>query len=101
MLPCCGHFMLANQTMDSVYISGCDNGIDWAARHENDGIHLITAIGRRVVINPTRYCTEVLRFADAVEAFYQSCSPKILPEDEIGRDGYQAFWNEWHRRRGI
>lgn len=99
MLPCCGHFMLANQTLDNVFISGCDNGIDWAVRHENGGIHLITATGRQVVINPARYCTEVFRLANGVEAFYQNCSPKILPEDEIGRDGYRAFWNEWHRRK--
>ena len=42
----------------------------------------------------------VLGFADTVEACYQSCQPKKLPEDEFSRRGYQAFWNEWHRRRG-
>ena len=26
--------------------------------------------------------------------------PKELPENEIDRSGYIAFWNEWRRRRG-
>lgn len=99
MLPCCGHFMLANQTRDNVYISGCDYGIDWTVRHEEGGIRLITATGRQVVIDPTLYRSDVLKFADAVEAFYKSSSPKFLPENGIDREGYQAFWNEWHRRR--
>ena len=100
MLPCCGHFMLANEEMDTVSIIGCDNGIDWTVRHEDGGIRLITATGRQVVIDPTLYCSDVLEFSDAVEEFYESSSPKILPENEIDREGYQAFWNEWHRRRG-
>ena len=99
MLPCCGHSMIANDARDSVAIIGCDNGIDWTVRHENGGIRLITATGRQALIDKVLYRKEVLRFADAVEAFYQSCKPKILPEDEIGREGYQVFWNEWHRRR--
>ena len=26
------------------------------------------------------------------------CCPKELPADELDRNGYIAFWNEWHRR---
>lgn len=44
------------------------------------------------------YTNEVFKFADMVENFYMSCSPKILKEP-FERDGYTAFWNEWHRRR--
>jgi len=99
MLPCCGHGMIANEAMDTVSIIGCDNGIDWTVRHEDSEIRLITATGRQVVIDSALYRKEVLRFTDAVEVFYKSCSAKILPQDEIGRDGYQDFWNEWYRRR--
>lgn len=99
MLPCCGHFMIANKAMDNVYISGCDYGIDWTVRHGDDGVRLITATGRQAVIGPALYRSEVLQFAGAVEAFYKSCSPKILPEDELSREGYQTFWNEWNRRK--
>lgn len=47
------------------------------------------------------YREEVFRFADEVEAFYNQCYPKVLPNDEYTQDGYTAFWNEWHRRRQI
>lgn len=100
MLPCCGHSMIANDTRDSVAIIGCDNGIDWTVRHEEGGIRLITNSGRQAVIDPVLYSSEILRFADAVETFYKSCSQKVLPENEIDCEGYQTFWNEWHRRRG-
>ena len=61
----------------------------------------LLAVERQVEawIDLPRYRAEVLRFADTVEAYYQSCQPK-RPEDEFSRRGYQAFWNEWHRRRG-
>ena len=26
------------------------------------------------------------------------CAPKELPPNEYDRNGYIAFWNEWHRR---
>ena len=45
------------------------------------------------------YKEEVFRFADKVEALYNSCAPKEVPENEFRRNGYIAFWNEWHRRR--
>ena len=44
------------------------------------------------------YQREVLCFADKVEAYYKSCQPKHIPDDEFERNGYLAFWNEWHRR---
>lgn len=47
------------------------------------------------------YRREVVRFADKIEAYYESCSPKIIGEDEYDRVAYTAFWNEWHRRRSF
>ena len=35
-----------------------------------------------------------------VEGYYRRCAPKVLPEDEFGRQGFLAFWREWRRRRG-
>ncbi len=101
MLPCCGQCMIADEAMQAITIIGCDNGINWAVRHEKEGIRLITATGREVLIENTLYYKEVLRFADAVEAFYKSCSPKVLPENEMEREGYQTFWKEWHRRKKL
>lgn len=99
MLPCCGHTLIADNIMENVSIIGCANGVDWAVRHEKSGILLETVTGRQVLVDKTLYRNEVFRFADSVEKFYKRSSSKILPEDAIDRAGYQAFWNEWHRRR--
>jgi hypothetical protein len=51
------------------------------------------------VIWPCAHRKTVFEFVDKIEAFYNSCWPKILPKDDFARDGYLAFWNEWRRRR--
>ena len=98
MLPCCGHTLITNDSIDTVDISGCDNGVDYAVRHENENIIIFTESGNTYTIPFEEYRDEVLRFAYLVEEFYNKSSPKILPLDEWERDGYTAFWNEWERR---
>lgn len=99
MIPCCGHSIYANKELTDVMICGCDNGTDWSTIHEGDNVKLILPTGQEVVVLRADYKVEVFHFADKVEAFYKACTPKILPQDEIDRNGYIAFWNEWHRRR--
>lgn len=99
MLPCCGHFIIANEALDEVTISGCENGIDWSVIHKDNMVILEIEDGTKESILLEKYKLEVYRFADMIEEFYNSCTPKELPEDEFDRDGYVAFWNEWHRRR--
>ena len=99
LLPCCGFSMLPNDTLDNVVIVGCDNGIDWSVIHDGDTVILELEDGTRENISISKYKQEVFKFADKVEAFYKSCAPKKIPNDKIDRDGYIAFWNEWHRRR--
>jgi hypothetical protein len=41
----------------------------------------------------------VFNFCDKIEAFYNGCMKKNIPDDEFERNGYIAFWNEWNRRR--
>ena len=100
MIPCCGHTLLANDDLTSVTILGCNTGTDWSTIHEGENIRMILPTGQDVFVAFTDYKEEVFRFADKVEDFYKSCKPKILPDDEIDRNGYIAFWNEWHRLRG-
>lgn len=99
LLPCCGFSMFPNDTLDNVVIAGCDNGIDWSVIHDGDTVILELEDGTRENISIKKYKQEVFKFADKVEAFYKSCSPKKIPDDKIDRNGYIAFWNEWHRRR--
>lgn len=100
ILPCCGFFYIPNESLDNVVISGCPNGIDWTVKHENGCVVLILEDGTEERVPTTAYREEVFRFADKIEDFYRQCKPKALPEDSFERDGYTAFWNEWHRRRG-
>ena len=99
MLPCCGFFMIPNETLTKVDISGCPNGVDWSVLHENDTVVLITEAGKRTAIPIDEYRQTVFAFADLIESFYKSSEDKIMPEDEFDRNGYVAFWNEWKALR--
>ena len=99
MLPCCGHFLIADEELRHVVISGCPYGIDWNIRHIGDDVEIELEDGTKDRIPMEEYRAEVFRFADAVEAFYRSCTPKALPDDPFRKNGYTAFWKEWHNRR--
>ena len=99
LLPCCGFFMIADDTLENVTMCGCPNGIDWSVLHEGDRVRLILEEGEEIMIPFEDYQKEVFQFADKIEAFYQASLPRKLPDEEFERKGYQAFWNEWHRRR--
>ncbi|WP_339623445.1 hypothetical protein [Eubacterium sp.] len=99
ILPCCGHFFIPNKALDNVSILGCPNGIDWTIKHEKHYVVLILADGIEERVPMEKYREEVYRFADKIEDFYNQCKAKALPEDAYVREGYTAFWNEWHRRR--
>ena len=98
MIPCCGHFLIANNELTEVQISGCDTGTDWSTIHEGNSVRLILPSGQEEVVTLREYQYEVLDFAKSVKKFYDACTPKEIPEDEFDRNGYIAFWNEWQRR---
>lgn len=112
MLPCCGHFMVADQTLENVWIGSCMYGIDFDIVHDGETIEITffenandvgnreeLIISEKARVPLSEYWEKVLKFADKVEAYYNSCKPKVL-KDDFERDAYTAFWNEWHRRRG-
>lgn len=101
MLPCCGFFLMPNEALTEVTILGCPNGIDWSVIHEGDAVKLVTESGTETLVPIKDYACAVFGFADKIEAYYRSCAPKLPCEDEQDRDGYTAFWNEWHRRRNF
>ena len=98
MIPCCGHFLMANSDLTEVQISGCDTGTDWSTVHEGDSVRFILSTGQEEVVSRREYQYEVLDFAKSVKRYYDACTPKEIPEDAFDRNGYTAFWNEWHRR---
>lgn len=98
MIPCCGHFMVAKEDLTEVWISGCPYGTDWLVEQVSGGVKITTDSGKETFVPMDEYRAEVFRFADKVEAYYKACLPK-KPHDEFSRNGYTAFWNEWHRHR--
>ncbi|MBQ7262705.1 MAG: hypothetical protein IJR14_03180 [Synergistaceae bacterium] len=102
MIPCCGHFMMADDALENVTIVGCPNGIDWSVRHRDSAVVLSLEDGTEERVSEEGYREEVFRFADKIEAYYRSCADKVFDgdEDDFAKNGYTAFWNEWHRRRG-
>ncbi len=99
MLPCCGHFYIPDESLENVTIGGCCMGIDWTVKHSGSDVILILESGTAITIPLEEYRQEVYQFADKIEDYYRRCSPKNVPSDEFERNGYIAFWNEWHRRR--
>lgn len=99
MLPCCGMTMWPDDNdTKRVLVLGCTNGIDYAVEHKNNNIVITTESKNTYEIPFYIYKSEVLKFAHAVEDFYNSCTPKILPDNEFERKGYELFWSEWKRR---
>ena len=98
MIPCCGHFLIANKELTNVMISGCDKGTDWSTIHEDNTVRLLLPSGQEEVVTLREYQYAVLDFAKSVKQFYDACTPKEIPEDAFDRNGYIAFWNEWPRR---
>ena len=98
MIPCCGHTLIANDDLSEVQISGCDTGTDWATIHEGNAVRFVLPSGQEEVVPLRDYQYEVLNFSKKVKRFYDTCTPKEIPENEFDRNGYTAFWNEWQRR---
>lgn len=84
MLPCCGHFYVPDATLENVMISGCGNGIDWIVNHSGGNVILILENGTEVIVPLEEYQQEVYRFADKIENYYKSCSPKKCRIIDLG-----------------
>jgi len=100
LLPCCGHFFIADENEQTVIIQGCETGIDWKIIHvDANKIKHVLENGKEITIDKEIYKQIVFDFADKVEQFYIESEPKNIPEDEFDRKGYLTFWKEWKRLR--
>jgi hypothetical protein len=100
LLPCCGHFIIADDDNEFVNICGCPSGIDWTIIHTNDNkIKHISDNGQEATIDIEQYKKMVLGFADQVENFYKTSLPKTIPIDDFDKKGYLMFWKEWRNLR--
>ncbi len=96
LLPCCGHFFMADDENNYVDICGCHIGIDWTIIHTDDNkVRHISDSGHIATIDKDVYRKIVLDFADQVEHFYKTSLPKTIPTDNFDRKGSLTFWKEW------
>lgn len=96
LLPCCGHEMYEG-TEDSVVIYGCGHSMTWKVEHHGALVSLTAEGYPPITVSLAEYSEEILSVCDQIEAFYSACSEKQPEAYEIA--GYNALWNEWHRRR--
>jgi hypothetical protein len=99
LLPCCGHFIIADDTEETVTIQGCENGINWTIVHTNGTVEHTTDKGEKGIIVKEDYKNLIFDFADQIEQFYKESRPKLIPADDFDRKGYLTFWKEWRRLR--
>ena len=100
LLPCCGHFIIADDNKNFVDICGCPSGIDWTIIHTDDNkIKHISDNGKEATIDKDAYKKIVLDFADQVENFYKTSLPKTILTDDFDKKGYLTFWKEWRDLR--
>ena len=82
-----------------VMILGTPHGIDLEIRHEGDSVVISAEDGTQFKVLKRDWMNAVFSFADQVKGFYESCSPKNTPSDDLYRRGWSTFWEEWDRNR--
>ncbi|MEZ4698652.1 MAG: hypothetical protein R2832_19695 [Rhodothermales bacterium] len=97
LIPHCGHDMWELND-GSLWIVGCNSGVDWFVRHKDGDIELESPGGSRVLVPFDDWRDAVLKIADAVEAFYANAGPKEF-YDVHDQRGYDLFWREWKAMR--
>lgn len=95
LFPCCGNTMIANEKRNRVEIIGCNQGLDWFVKHEAGLVTIGADENLKTTYYYLQYKREVLNFIKQIEDFYKKAGKRILPEDEMDKEGYLAFWKEW------
>jgi hypothetical protein len=99
LIPCCGHTMIDSEHSENVVIVGCPGGIDFQVRHTQEEVILTFEYSASFAVPDAVWKRSVCGFSDAVEQFYDTSSPKILPPDDEKAAGFRKFMREWEARR--
>jgi hypothetical protein len=98
LLPCCGHFFVKEKE-EPVAIIGCDIGVDWTITHEEDNnVRHVSEKGSVATISESDYRAMIFDFTGKIEDFYARSRGQIF-EEKYQKEGYEAFWAEWHELR--
>ncbi len=74
---------------------GCPRGLDVWVEHLPGSRVRLSRDGRVAELDWAEWAAAVVAFARRVEAFYAASSPKVPCEDELERQGWARFWDEW------
>ena len=98
IFPCCGHFMVLNESGQAMNAAGCGHGLNWWIEHKGSSVHLTFSNGSTIQVSDLEWCQAVITFADRVWAFYRDSAEK-QPFDEEETAWFSAFMDEWQQRR--
>lgn len=98
LIPHCGHSMFVNADSPDVSILGCPHGYDFHVQRDGVLVRLEFEDGQHFEVASEEWETAVCGFSDAVQKLYDDSSVKE-PSDKVSQTGYDAFRNEWKRRR--
>jgi hypothetical protein len=77
---------------------GCNTGINPELHHSDRKVHL-KLHEKESTIELKEWVLAVLGFIQQVESFYENCTPKAAIQDDLDRQGWNAFWQEWQQRK--
>lgn len=99
LIPHCGHTMwVVESEPDSLYLGGCDIGIDWTIQHEPGKVLHKLGGDRNVETSPDVWRKAVCQFSDDVFEFFMTAWPKnITDEDDL--KGFELFMSLWRQYR--
>ena len=99
LFPCCGFSVWPNEGKYKVICIGCNQGIDLSVIINKDSNTVVISKDNSETIGYSAWQTAVCKFVDQVAEFYQKSIKKIEPTDELDRQGWKLFWEEWNLRR--
>jgi len=99
LIPCCGHSPWIVDGGNTVVCPGCNSGINPGVLHVDGQILLRVDLGHTETVTANQWRGAVLEFVRAIERFYEQAAPREQPVDDLHREGWQAFWEEWRSRR--
>lgn len=96
LIPHCGHAMFKIDEEPGFGIIECFTGINFQVIHAGENITIVKD-GHPHTVTRESWHRAVVGFSEAVRAFHSSNDPKIV-EDELEREGFEKFMEEWDSR---
>jgi len=99
LIPHCGHTMwVVESEPDSLYLGGCDIGIDWTIGHESGKVTHKLKDDKSIVMSAEDWRKAVCQFSDEVFEFFMTAWPKKINDDEDLK-GFELFMSLWRQYR--